>query len=65
MFDKRRFMAQLALVGMTLRELAQKLNIDESTLYRKISDDGRFSRKEMNEIIQILDIADPTPIFFA
>lgn len=65
MFDRRRFMAQLALVGMTLRELAQKLNIDESTLYRKISDDGRFSRKEMNEIIQILDIADPTPIFFA
>lgn len=65
MFDKRRFMAQMALVGMSLKELAQKLNIDESTLYRKISDDGRFSRKEMNEIIQILDIADPTPIFFA
>ena len=65
MFDKRRFMAQLALVGMTMKELAFKLGIDESTLYRKISDDGRFSRKEMNDIINILQIADPTPIFFA
>ena len=65
MFDKRKFMAQLALVGMTLKELAQKLGIDESTLYRKINDNGRFSRKEMNDIIIILNIEDPNPIFFA
>lgn len=65
MFDKRRFMAQMALSGMTLKELAQKLGIDESTLYRKINDDGRFSRKEMNSIIVILHIEDPNPIFFA
>ena len=65
MFDKRKFMAQIVLAGMTQKELAQKLGIDESTLYRKINDDGRFSRKEMNAIIDILQIKDPNPIFFA
>lgn len=65
MFDKRKFMAQMALADMTQKELAQKLGIDESTLYRKINDDGRFSRKEMNSIIDILHIEDPNPIFFA
>lgn len=65
MFNKREFMAQMARADMTQKELAQKLGIDESTLYRKINDDGRFSRKEMNSIIEILDIKDPSPIFFA
>ena len=65
MFDKRKFMAQIVLAVLTQKELAQKLGIDESTLYRKINDDGRFSRKEMNAIIDILQIKDPNPIFFA
>ena len=63
MFDKRRFMAQLALKGVTLKELAKNLEIDESTLYRKINDDGRFTRKEM--MIDFLEIEDPNNIFFA
>lgn len=64
MFDKRRFMAQLALKGVTLKELAKNLEIDESTLYRKINDDGRFTRKEMNNMIDFLEIEDPNNIFF-
>lgn len=65
MFDKKRFMAQLALKGVTLKELAKNLEIDESTLYRKINDDGRFTRKEMNNMIDFLEIEDPNSIFFA
>ena len=65
MFDKRRFMAQLALKDVTLKELAKNLEIDESTLYRKINDDGRFTRKEMNNMIDFLEIEDPNNIFFA
>ena len=65
MFDKKRFMAQLALKGVTLKELAKNLEIDESTLYRKINDDGRFTRKEMNNMIDFLEIEDPNNIFFA
>ncbi len=58
-------MAQLALKGVTLKELAKNLEIDESTLYRKINDDGRFTRKEMNNMIDFLEIEDPNNIFFA
>ena len=57
-------MAQLALKGKTQRDLARELGINESTLYRKIAAGGDFSRKEINDIVQILDIDDPVPIFF-
>lgn len=65
MFDKRKFMAQMALAGVTLKDLAAHLGIDKSTLSRKISDDGRFTRKEINEMIDFLKIDDPADIFFA
>lgn len=65
MFDERKFMAQLVLAGVTLTELAKKLEINPSTLRRKISDDGRFTRKEINEMIDFLCIEDARAIFFA
>lgn len=65
MFDKNRFRAQLALNGMTLRDLASHLQMNESTLYRKINADGNFSREEINRMIVILRIEDPKSIFFA
>ena len=65
MFDRRRFKAALAIKGMTMRELAEKLDIAESTLHRKIDADGNFTRKEINKIIKILGIDDPADIFFA
>lgn len=65
MFDKNRFRAQLALNGMTLRDLASHLQMNESTLYRKINADGNFSREEINRMIVILKIEDPKSIFFA
>lgn len=65
MFNKRKLLAQMVLKGVTQKRLAEKLDIDESTLYRKINNDGSFTRKEMNTIIEILDIDDPMPIFFA
>ena len=65
MFNKNRFKAQLALAGMTMRELAEKLDIDESTLYRKVNSGGSFTREEINKMIEILKIKEPMPIFFA
>jgi len=65
MFDERRFMAQLALAGVTVTQLAKHLGIDQSTLRRKIADDGRFTRKEINEMIDFLKIEDARAIFFA
>lgn len=65
MFDERRFKAQLALCGMSLKELAKALDINESTLYRKIQRDGDFTRDEINKMIHILKIQQPGEIFFA
>lgn len=65
MFNKNKFKAQLVLSGITAKELAQKLGIDESTFYRKINEEGRFSRQEINTIIEVLKIENPMEIFFA
>lgn len=66
MFNKNRFNAQLALIGMSKGELAQRMGINESTLYRKINDNGRFDREEIRELIAIMQIdpKDVDAIFF-
>ena len=65
MFDQRRFKAQMILKGETGKSLAEKMGIDESTLYRKIKADGAFTRQEINQLIVILEIDNPVDIFFA
>ncbi len=65
MFDTRKFKAAMALKGVTLKELAEEIGISYTTLYRKIGNNGSFTREEINEIVKFLDITDPTPIFFA
>lgn len=65
MFDKNRFKAQLVLSGITSKELATKLGINESTLYRKINANGNFTREEISKITIILKIDNPKDIFFA
>lgn len=65
MFDKNRFKAQMVLVGMTAKELANQLGINESTLYRKVNADGNFTREEISKLTAILKIENPQDIFFA
>lgn len=65
MFDEKRFRAQMALNGMKMKELASAIGIDESTMYRKISSGGNFTREEINRIIDVLHIDNPMDIFFA
>ena len=64
MFDEKRFKAQLALCGMSQKQLAEAININESTFYRKIQRGGDFTRAEINRIINILNIEHPEDIFF-
>ena len=66
MFNKNKFNAQLALIGMSKGELAQLLGINESTLYRKINNDGSFDRAEIRKLITIMHIEpqDVDAIFF-
>ena len=64
MFDVRKFDAQLALRNISRKELAEYLGISEATMYRKIKSGGRFSRDEINKMIDLLEIEEPMTIFF-
>lgn len=65
MFSENRFKAQMIIAGVKHSELAAFLGINSSTLYRKIKNDGDFSREEISKIVDILHIDDPKDIFFA
>ena len=60
-------MAVVALKGTTLKDVAETLNIKQSTLYRKMQNEGAFNRDEINKLIEFLDmsIGDVEDIFFA
>lgn len=65
MFDKKRLQAQMVLTGMNVKEVSAALGINETTFYRKLNNDGDFSRKEISQLVEILKIEDPMIIFFA
>jgi len=65
MFDRKRLQAQMVLKGITGKEMAARMGINEGTLYRKMGNDGDFSRSEITKIMEILEIEDPSEIFFA
>lgn len=65
MFNEREFNAQLARKGIKKTELAEHLGMTYTSLYRKIKEDGKFTREELAKIIDFLGIEDPTSIFFA
>lgn len=63
-FDKTEFEVALVRAGKTKKQLAEYLGIDPATLYRKIENDGYFTRQEIVKIVEFLDIKDPMKIFF-
>ena len=65
MFDERKFKAQMVMAGVTQAQLATFLRINVSTLYRKIKNNGDFSREEISKLVDILHIDNPQDIFFA
>ncbi len=54
----------IAQKGLSQRKVAKKLGISEKTFYAKMKK-GIFDSNEMSAMINILDIKDPTAIFFA
>lgn len=65
MFNETEFKVQVIRAHKTNKEIAEFLGIDESTLWRKLQNNGSFSREEIGKLITFLNIEDPTPIFFA
>lgn len=65
MFNKTEFRVQVTRSEKTYKEIAEHLGIDESTLWRKIQNNGSFTREEINKLINFLCITNPEAIFFA
>lgn len=65
MFDRTEFKVQVIRSHKTYKEIAEFLGIDESTLYRKIQNNGSFTREEIGKLIDFLEIDNPNVIFFA
>lgn len=65
MFDKKRFRIAVMLKGLSLKQVAQYLGIDISTLYRKINGTSEFTRAEIQQLCELLELDDPKEIFFA
>lgn len=64
-FDRRRLQAQMVLKGKNGKEVADKLKINEATFYRKMANDGDFTRTQIGTLIEFLDITNINEIFFA
>lgn len=65
MFNETEFKVQAIRAHKTNKEIAEFLGIDESTLWRKLQNNGSFTREEISKLILLLEIEDPKPIFFA
>lgn len=56
MFDEKLFRAQMLMAGVTFSDIAKSLNINETTVRRKIKHDGSFSRDEIRKLCKVLKI---------
>lgn len=50
--------------GLTIEKVAKKMDVNQSTLSRKINGISDFYCHEIIDICKILKIANPMPIFF-
>ena len=64
MFVASELRAQMARKNFTQKKLAKSIGVSEKTMVLKIKT-GKFGTDEVFKIMSILDIKDPTPIFFA
>ncbi len=67
MFDEKQFRIKLISAGVTVKDIAQVIGINETTLYRKIKGITDFSRNEMSIIKTFLNLNSDEfeKIFFA
>ncbi len=67
MFNDKLFRSKVVLNGLTLAETANRIGINESTLHKKLSNDGSFTRAEIMKLITVLELSpqDVQNIFFA
>ncbi|MBQ7546331.1 MAG: helix-turn-helix domain-containing protein [Clostridia bacterium] len=65
MFKENLFRAALCEVGISIPELAKKLSISKTTLYRKMNGESDFYRNEIQIVAEIIGKEKVDSIFFA
>lgn len=65
MFNEEKFRIAIKKAGYSIEEIAKLLNIDVSTLYRKMHGESDFYRREIDVIVSTLNLKNPSEIFFA
>lgn len=65
MFNEQELRVAMVREQKTMKDIADMLEISQTTLYRKIKRDGDFSRKEIQRISEFLKLKEPDKIFFA
>ena len=56
--DTAKLRAQMSFCGMTVKDLAKELGIDESTYYRKMTNEGNtFTVEQVQKITAILNLS--------
>ena len=65
MFDKKECDIELVRNEMNMSDLAIAIDIHPSTMYRKVADNGDFTREEIEKITERLHLDSPMKIFFA
>ena len=65
MFNEQELRVAMVREQKTMKDIADMLEISQTTLYRKIKQDGDFSRKEIQRISEFLKLKEPDKIFFA
>lgn len=63
MINTNKLRGRIAESGLSQRKLSHELGISEGTFYRKMKK-GIFGSDEMEKMIDILDISNPSEIFF-
>jgi len=67
MFNENKFKGAVVAAGKTTSDVADALNINLTTLYRKLQRDGDFSREEIQKVKEFLNLSseEANEIFFA
>lgn len=65
MVNKNAFMSAMVLKGYNQQTLAKAICTSQSNLSMKIKGKRDFKCSEIKKLIEVLDIKDPMPVFFA
>lgn len=64
MFNRKAFQLAVVAADMTYDEVAKAIGVNPSTLYRKACGQTEFTRSEIQQICEVLQIESPMDIFF-